>query len=102
MKVFEGKFVSSKMNNTAIVEVFRMRPHPLYKKPVRLSKKYKVDNSGFENIEPGTKVRIQEIKPISKMKYFKIIEVINKNQTKKVVKESIKKEDKPKKVSGKK
>ena len=83
MKILEGTLISVKMKNTAVVEVNRVKPHPLYKKLVRLSKKYKVDNVGFEDLELGTEVKIQEIKPISKKKYFKIIEVISKNEIKK-------------------
>ena len=72
MKILEGKLISTKMQNTAVVEVYRLKPHPLYKKLIRLSKKYKVDNVGFEDLAIGTEVKIQEIKPMSKEKYFKI------------------------------
>ena len=83
MKVLEGKITSVKMNKTLVVEVSRVKPHPLYRKLVRLSKKFKVDNTGFEELDVGTDVRIQEVKPISKEKHFKIIEVIDKNIDKK-------------------
>ncbi len=76
MKIFEGKVISTGMNNTVVVEVFRTTPHPLYKKLIRLSKKYKVDNRGFENVVVGSVVKIQETKPVSKYKYFKISEVV--------------------------
>ena len=86
MKILEGKLISVKMQNTAVVEVNRVKPHPLYKKLIRLSKKYKVDNTGFENLAIGSEVKIQEIKPISKQKYFRIIEVMSKNEVKKQAK----------------
>jgi small subunit ribosomal protein S17 len=76
MKIFEGKVISTGMNNTVVVEVFRITPHPLYKKLVRLSKKFKVDNTGFENVVVGSVVKIQETKPVSKFKYFKISELV--------------------------
>lgn len=76
MKVLEGILISKKLKDTYVVEVSRVRPHPLYKKLVKISKKYKVSNTGFEDIELGTQVRIQETKPVSKKKYFKISEVI--------------------------
>jgi len=98
MKILEGKLISVKMQNTAVVEVKRVKPHPLYRKLIRLSKKYKVENTGFEDLAVGTEVKIQEIKPVSKEKYFKIIEVISKNEIKKISKKE-KKETKPKKVS---
>lgn len=76
MKIFEGKVMSTGMNNTVVVEVFRTTPHPLYRKLVRLSKKFKVDNTGFENVVVGSVVKIQETKPVSKYKYFKILELV--------------------------
>ena len=83
MKILEGKLVSKKIKDTYVVEVSRVKPHSLYKKLVKISKKYKVVNTGFEDLEIGASVRIQEIKPVSKQKHFKISEVIS-NDTKKV------------------
>lgn len=76
MKIFEGKVVSIGMTNTVVVEIFRTTPHPLYKKLVRLSKKFKVDTNGFNEIGVGSVVKITETKPMSKGKYFKISEVV--------------------------
>lgn len=100
MKILEGKLISVKMKNTAVVEVYRVKPHPLYGKLIRLSKKYKVDNTGFEDLEIGTEVKIQEVKPISKQKYFKITEVITENTSKKVGKKSSVKKIKSNKKKG--
>lgn len=75
MKLFEGKVVSAKSQNTVIVSVVRSYAHPLYKKILKRSKKYKVDSSGAE-VSLGDKVKIVETRPISKDKYFKIAEVI--------------------------
>ena len=75
MKTFEGKIVSLKMNKTAVVEVVRRTPHPLYKKLLRRSKKYKADTAGLELVL-GQKVKIAETKPMSKGKFFKVLEVI--------------------------
>jgi len=74
-KTFEGKVVSSKMQNTVVVEVFRRKPHPLYKRLLKRSTKFKVDTTG-QSVNVGDKVKIIETRPISKGKYFKIIEVI--------------------------
>lgn len=74
-KTLEGRIVSLKMANTAVVEVGRKITHPLYKKQMRRSKKYKVDTAGI-SIEIGQKVRIGSIKKISKDKYFKILTVL--------------------------
>lgn len=87
MKVFEGIIVSNGMNKTAVVEVYRRISHPLYKKLIKKSKKYKVDNNGFGDIVVGSVVRITETKPISKDKYFKILEVLNTKQKSSVRKE---------------
>ncbi|HUD10035.1 MAG TPA: 30S ribosomal protein S17 [Patescibacteria group bacterium] len=75
MKTFEGKIVSLKMNKTAVVEVVRRTPHPLYKKLLRRSKKYKADTAGLELVL-GQKVKIAETKPMSKGKFFKVMEVV--------------------------
>ena len=89
MKIFEGIIVSIGMNKTAVVEVTRKTPHPLYKKLIKRSKKYKVDNSGFEDITVGSVIRITETRPISKDKYFKITQIIGEATVKKESVEAI-------------
>lgn len=74
MKIYNGKVIS-KIPKTAIVEVERKTVHPLYKKVLRRSKKYKVD-TGELTVNVGDKVLIIETRPISKDKYFKIKEVL--------------------------
>jgi len=74
-KIFNGIVVSVKMNKTAVVEVTRRTPHPLYKKLLKRSKKYKVD-MGESKITVGDRVKITQTRPISKDKHFKIMEVI--------------------------
>ena len=75
MKTFEGKIVSLKMNKTAVVEVVRRTPHPLYKKLLRRSKRHKAD-VGELNLVLGQRVKIVETRPASKGKFFKVMEVI--------------------------
>ena len=74
-KMFEGKVVSSKMQNTVVVEVTRRKPHPFYKRLLKRSTKFKVETGGY-SVNAGDKVKIIETRPISKGKYFKIMEVI--------------------------
>ncbi len=75
MKAFRGKIVSLKMQKTAIVEVQRKTVHPMYKKVIIKSKKYKVDMGDFTpNL--GDVVKIVETRPISKDKNFKIEKII--------------------------
>ena len=75
MKTLSGKIVSLKMTKTAIVEVTRYRRHPLYRKLLKSSKRYKADKGDLE-LEIGNNVKIAETKPLSKNKNFKVTEVI--------------------------
>lgn len=74
-KTLEGKIVSLKMQETAVVVVERKTAHPLYRKLLKRSKKYKV---GLNNhtVTVGDRVKIGEVRRISKDKYFQIVEVL--------------------------
>ncbi len=74
-KTFKGKIVSVKMNKTVVVEVVRRNPHPLYRKLLTKSSRYKAD-SGDLNLAVGQNVKIAQNRPISKGKFFKVLEVI--------------------------
>ena len=74
-KVLEGKIVSTKMDKTAIVEIVRKSPHPLYGKLLKKTKRFKADTAEL-TLEVGQRVKILSIKPISKSKFFKVTEVI--------------------------
>lgn len=74
-KVLTGTVVSDKMTNTVVVEVVRHVVHPLYKKRIRLTKKFSADTNGIES-SIGDFVKIEETKPMSKTKHFKVIEKI--------------------------
>ena len=63
------------MNRTALVEITRKDAHPLYKKLITRSKKYKVD-TGDLALNMGDKVVITEVRPISKGKFFVVTEVL--------------------------
>lgn len=93
MKIFEGIVVSGGKNNTVVVEVSRRTPHPLYKKLIRLSKKLKADTTGIE-VMIGEKVKIAETRPMSKDKYFKVIEIIKPKFVKKTTKKVEESKDK--------
>lgn len=75
MKSYKGKIVSTKMNKTVLVEVSRRTVHPLYKKVLRRTKKYKAD-AGELTVNMGDNVVIVETRPISKNKFFKIKEIL--------------------------
>ena len=68
-----GTVVSNKMKNTLVVKVVSQRRHPLYKKLITKTKKFKVHDE--TDIKVGQKVKIIESKPISKGKHFRVLEV---------------------------
>lgn len=73
MKTLQGTVVSLKTDKTATVSVIRQWQHPLYKKSVKRSKNYACHYEDLELAE-GDQVVIQEIKPISKTKHFRVVE----------------------------
>lgn len=70
MKILKGTVISAKTPKTAVVVVERMWQHPLYKKTVRRSKKYLVHDE--KGVKAGDIVTIQEARPMSKNKRWKI------------------------------
>ncbi|PIU37204.1 30S ribosomal protein S17 [Candidatus Roizmanbacteria bacterium CG_4_8_14_3_um_filter_34_9] len=72
-KILTGKVVSAKMDKTVVVMVERKFRHPVYHKVIIRHKKYKAHNDKLTLVENDT-VRIEETKPISKDKHFKVIE----------------------------
>lgn len=71
-KVFSGTVVSNKMKDTVVVLVERYEKHPKYEKFIKSSKKFKAHDVG-NTAQIGDKVEIEETKPISKDKHFKLI-----------------------------
>ena len=68
----QGTIVSDKMQKTVVVQVDRMKTHPKYKKRYRVSNKHKAhDEKGEYHV--GDKVIIEETRPISKDKRFRVI-----------------------------
>ena len=73
-KKLTGKVVSCKPQKTAIVEVLRLTHHPRYQKRLVLRRKYAVqDDFG---VKVGDQVEIEECRPISKTKRFRVMGVI--------------------------
>lgn len=74
-----GTVVSDKMDKTVVVLVETMIEHPLYKKRVKQSKKYKAHDE--ENTcRIGDKVKIMETRPLSKDKNWRVAEIIERAQ----------------------
>ncbi|MCL4339282.1 30S ribosomal protein S17 [Patescibacteria group bacterium] len=76
-KTLKGKVVSNKMTRTIVVEVGRQRVHPLYKKIMRRSKRYKVEGDE-KSVNIGDMVKIGAVRPISKEKHFQLIGKVGK------------------------
>lgn len=74
-KVLKGTVVSDKMKDTAVVRVAEFIKHPKYKKYYKRSKNYKAHDTG-NTAGMGDSVAIEKVRPISKDKHFKVIEVI--------------------------
>src|SRR6267378_2739145 len=72
-----GEVISNKMTKTIIVRVERRFPHPRYKKVVTgYSKFYAHDEKSEAKV--GDRVRIQETRPLSKMKRWRLMEVVER------------------------
>jgi small subunit ribosomal protein S17 len=72
-----GKVVSSVNNKTITVLVETYKNDPLYKKRVKYSKKYTAHDEKNE-AKVGDKVRIVETRPLSKMKRYRLVEIVEK------------------------
>lgn len=71
----EGVVSKNSMDKTVVVEVHRKLPHPMYNRVISLKKKYYAHTE--DKVEPGTSVIIEETKPISKTKRWKVVEILN-------------------------
>ncbi len=79
-KIRVGYVVSDKMDKTVVVAVEALKRHPLYKKAIRHSKKYKAhDESNACRI--GDKVKLLETRPLSKDKRWRVAKVISRRPT---------------------
>ncbi len=68
----QGIVVSDKMEKTVVVNVERVKEHPKYKRRFKIHKKYKAHDENKE-YKMGDKVVIEECKPLSKDKKWKVI-----------------------------
>jgi small subunit ribosomal protein S17 len=77
-KTLIGEVVSTKMAKTIVVEVRRQRAHPFYKRVVSRSKKfYAHDEQGTAHL--GDFVKIEETRPLSKLKRWQLKEVLQRS-----------------------
>lgn len=71
-KTLKGTVVSNKMQKTLVVEVVRLAKHPKYKRYYKVSKRYKAHDD-TDSRQAGDTVMIQETKPISRDKRWKVV-----------------------------
>jgi small subunit ribosomal protein S17 len=76
-RVLQGVVVSDKNQKTVVVSVERRYAHPMLGKIVRRSKKYHAHDEKGE-IKIGDVVRIQECRPLSKLKNWEVVEKVGK------------------------
>lgn len=74
-----GKVLPSKMEKTIVVAVKNYKTHPVYKKRVEVRKKYHVDDQQ-QIARPGDTVEIEECRPLSATKRFRLVRVISKGE----------------------
>lgn len=76
-KTREGVVVSDKMDKTVVVSVVEKYKHPLYKKTVKRTKKFKAHDENNE-CGVGDRVEIVETRPISKDKCWRVSKIVEK------------------------
>jgi small subunit ribosomal protein S17 len=75
-RILQGVVVSDKNDKTIVVKVERRLRHPVFKKTVRVSKKYHAHDEKNE-AKTGEIVRIQETRPMSKQKRWALVEKVD-------------------------
>jgi len=79
-KSMTGTVTSDKMEKTITVNVETAKQHPLYRKIIKTSKKYKAHDENNE-AKTGDVVKIMETRPLSKDKRWKLTEIVQKAKT---------------------
>ena len=72
-----GVVVSDKMDKTCVVSVVSNVKHPLYKKVVKITKKFKVHDEN-NDCHIGDTVEIMETRPISKTTHFRLLRIVER------------------------
>ena len=72
-----GEVISNKMAKTIVVRVERRYPHPRFKKVVTGYRKFYAHDEKNE-AKPGDRVRIEETRPLSKTKRWRLVEVVDR------------------------
>ena len=72
-----GVVISDVQDKTIVVKVDRRTPHPLYKKVIKVRKKFTAHDENNE-AKKGDTVRIVETRPLSKKKCWRLVEIISR------------------------
>ena len=72
-----GEVVSDKMDKTVIVKVERRFSHPVYRKTIKRSVRFKAHDEDNE-CKTGDQVRVIETRPISKAKRWRVLEIVKR------------------------
>jgi len=73
-----GIVLSNKMQKTIVVKVENRYSHPIYSKTLIKTKKY-LAHDGFEECNIGDQVLVEECRPVSKKKRWKLIQILSKS-----------------------
>lgn len=76
-KVKVGTVVSDKMDKTIVVAIETLATHPMYKKQVKKTTKFKAHDENNE-CSVGDKVQIMETRPLSRDKRWRVVEILEK------------------------
>ncbi len=72
-----GRVVSNKMNKTIVVAVERLKKHRIYKRTYKVTKKFHVHDENNEG-QIGDTVLIEESRPISKTKHWRLVQIVKR------------------------
>ena len=87
-RILQGVVVSDKMDKTVVVNVARRKQHPLYRKVINRSRRFKAHDAANE-CNVGDVVRILETRPISRDKRWRVIEILERGDVAEVSPEDI-------------
>lgn len=87
-RIIQGTVVSNKMDKTVVISVGRKKKHPLYHKVMSVTERYKAhdDDNGCKL---GDVVRIQECRPLSKDKRWRVVQILSRGDVADVAPDSI-------------
>lgn len=74
MKMLIGKVTSNKMQKTVVVEIEQFKIHPIYRKRLKRTRRFHAHDE--KGAKVGDRVKVVEIKPISKLKHWRVEEII--------------------------